>query len=169
MKNKKFHIRMQKISSKKGITTIELLVVASIIIVMATVALPNLMVYIKQYRYDNYVAKMEYLVKYSKMLGMERTTNISVCVSGSSVTLYDIGNSRSAAICSGTAVPQQGLSISESYISLSGSGASFDPRGMAIQTGYVCLAYNNGYTRLCISSTGVRKEIGSGDCASCSS
>lgn len=163
------HITTPGPTEKKGITTIELVSVVSIIAILAAAGIFNLAGYIKQYKYDNYVTKMEYLVKYSKMLSMERTTNIGVCVSGSTVALYDMGTSRSAAVCSGTAVPQQSLAVPESYISLSGSGASFDPRGMAIQTGYVCLAYNNGYTRLCISSTGVRRDSGSGACASCSS
>ena len=152
-----------KIKGHKGFTIVELLIVVSLIAILSAVAIPALLKYQRDYKFWDYASQMEYLVKSAKILAMERTTNVGVCVSGSTLTIRDLGTDRGAGICTGTVV--RTMQVTDSYVSLSGSGASFDPRGLAIQLGSACVTYDGRFERVVISRAGVRTERGSGGCS----
>ncbi|MCC6345618.1 MAG: prepilin-type N-terminal cleavage/methylation domain-containing protein [Nitrospirales bacterium] len=157
---------------QEGFSLLELIIVVVIVAVISAVAVSSISKFIKQYKFDSYAANMEYLVKLGKIKALELTSNVGVCVDTAArqLSIRDIGTSRSAGICSGS--PLQGASnmtVAESYITVAGTGASFDPRGLAIQSGYTCFSYNGRYARVCISRSSVRTDSGAGGCSSCSS
>jgi len=155
-----------KIKGHKGFTIVELLIVVSLIAILSAVAIPALLKYQRDYKFLDYASQMEYLVKSAKILAMERTTNVGVCVEESRLTIRYLGTSRGAGICTGDVV--RTMHVTDSYVSLSGSGASFDPRGLAIFTGNVSVSYSGRCEIVCISRTGIRtKRVLSGTC-SCS-
>lgn len=155
-----------QIKNPKGFSLVELMIVVSIFAILAAVAIPALLKYQRDYKFIDYASRMEYLVKQAKIYAMERTTNVGVCVSGSTstLTIRDLGTSRGAGICTGT--PIKTMTVTESYVTLAGSGASFDPRGLAIFTGNVCVRYadSNRYEAVRISRAGIRTERGAGAC-----
>ncbi len=155
-----------KYIGQKGFSLVELLITIAIIGIVAAIAIPNFISYQRSYKFTDYASQIEYLIKYAKIYAMERTTNVGICVSGSELTVRNIGTSRSAGICSGSVVST--MTVPESYITIAGSGASFDPRGVAIWSGYVCVSYNNKYSKMCISKASLRKQEGSGGCSPCS-
>jgi hypothetical protein len=106
-------------------------------------------------------------VKFAKIHAMEATTNTSVCLSSGQLSVCELGTSRSAALCSGMAVRTLAIPSSHNYISLGGSGASFDPRGLAISTGNVCVTADGAFTRFCIGKLQVQKAEGTGSCGNC--
>ncbi|MFO0751902.1 MAG: prepilin-type N-terminal cleavage/methylation domain-containing protein [Thermodesulfovibrionales bacterium] len=156
---------------QEGFSMIEMVVAVAIASVITAIAVFNLSKFIKQYRFDSTAANMENLVKLGKIKALEFTSNVGICVDTASkqVSVRNLGTSRSAGICTGSAFQGASMSVTEDYITLAGSGASFDPRGLAIFSGYVCVSYNNQYQRVCISKTGIRTEGGQGGCSSCSS
>lgn len=152
-----------------GFTLMEAVVVFIIISVLAAISIPEIIKYRKQYVFNSYGSQMDYLVKYGKIYAMQKTTNVGICVSGSVFSVRDIGTSRSAAACGGTVLKTMEIKTDDSYVTVAGSGASFDPRGLAINQGWSCVEYGNKHIKSCISRTGIRKEEGTGVCAACSS
>ncbi len=167
--------------NKKGFSLVELIIAAAIVSIMVSVAIPNLTKYYRDYIFNDYASQMEYLVKTAKIYAMERTTNVAVCRSGTNLlTLQNIGTSRSftlacnaSSLCTGTNPTTpciiKTMNITHSYVTLAGSGASFDPRGLAILPGNVCGAYDGRHRKVCISRTGIRTDIERpGGCVACS-
>ncbi len=155
-----------KLRGQKGFSLVELMIVVSLVAILSAIAIPALLKYQRDYKYLDYASQMEYMVKIAKIHAMERTTNVGVCVSGNALTIRDIGTSRGAGICTGTELRR--MSVTDSYVTLAGSGGSFDPRGLAIFLGNVCVAYDGKHRKVCISRTGVRTDIErTGGCVSC--
>ncbi|MBZ0156827.1 MAG: prepilin-type N-terminal cleavage/methylation domain-containing protein [Alphaproteobacteria bacterium] len=157
---------------QEGFSLLELIIVVVIVAVISAAAISSISKFIKQYKFDSYAANMEYLVKMGKIKALELTSNIGICVNtgNKQLSIRNIGTSRSAGICSGSTLQgASSMTVTESYITVAGTGASFDPRGLAIQSGYMCLSYNNRYAKICISRSSVRTESGAGGCSSCSS
>ncbi len=151
-----------KLKGQKGLSLVELLVAISLIAILASIAIPALLKYQRDYTFIDYASQMKYLVKQAKIYAMERTTNVGVCVQGNMLTIRNIGTSRGAGICTGTVL--RTMTVTDSYVTLTGSGASFDPRGLAIQLGNVCVAYGGRYERVVVSRVGIRTERGNGGC-----
>jgi len=158
-----------KSGGQRGVSLMEMVIVLSIAAIAMTAVIPTLRGYYQQYTFNNYASEMAYLVKYGKIYAMANTTNVGVCVSGSQLTIYNVGTNRGAGLCSGTSVKSMTIASGDSYVSLSGAGASVDPRGLAITAGSVCVAYNGGYSRVCIGTTGIRTDQGTGGCSACTS
>jgi len=157
--------------SNSGYSLVELLAVISLIGILVSLSIPYMSKFIRYTKYQNYCNSLEILVRQAKILAMERSTNIGICVDDErTVKIFDTGTARTY-ICTGT--PIRTLQIEDkdtSFVRFSGSGASFDPRGFAIFNGNVCV-YNsekNVYFLLCISRFGgIRVETGNGGCRSC--
>lgn len=149
-----------RINNQKGFSLVELMIVVSIFAILAAIAIPALLKYQRDFKFLDYASQMEYLVKQGKIYAMERTVNVGVCVSGNTLAIRNLGTSRGAGICSGTAIMT--MTVTDSYVTLAGSGASFDPRGLAIQIGNVCVIYpdRNMYEAIRISRAGIRTERG---------
>ncbi len=153
---------MKKLRQNRGFSIIELMIVVAVIAILSGIAVPQLLNYYRDYKFLDYASQMEYLVKQGKIYAMERTTNVGVCVSGNTLSIRDIGTSRGAGICTGT--PIRSMTVTDSYVTLGGSGGSFDPRGLAIQIGTTCVTYSGKFVKMHISRAGIRKEAGSGGC-----
>lgn len=155
-----------KFKSQRGFSLVELMITVSIVAILSAIAIPALLKYQRDYKFWDYASQMEYLVKMAKIYAMERTTNVGVCVSGGTLTIRDLGTSRGAGICSGTEIRR--MTVTDSYVTLAGSGASVDPRGITIWSGNTCVSYNNKYTKMCFSKASVRRVEGNGGCTPCS-
>jgi prepilin-type N-terminal cleavage/methylation domain-containing protein len=158
---------------QKGFSLVELIIAAAILSIMAAIAIPNLTKYYRDYKFNDYASRMEYLVKYSKIYAMEKTKNVGLCVNTTdkSFTIRDLGTSRGADKCSGSKIRE--MSVSEGYITLAGYGVfglgpTIDPRGLAIFNGSVCISNGTKYSRVCIKTASIRTEKGDGGCSSCS-
>jgi type IV fimbrial biogenesis protein FimT len=118
----------------KGFSLVELLIAMALIVILASVAIPQLQRFYRTYKYNEYVLEVESTIKWARLVAMERSTNVSVCVQGTSLTVYDNGTSRSLQ-CSGNVL--RTVNITDSFVSIQGSSFNFDPRGLGITAGNV--------------------------------
>jgi type II secretory pathway pseudopilin PulG len=162
-----------KRTSQKGFSLVEIILVLALGITMMSIAIPSLMKYYRNYKFEDYASQIEYLVKYGRIYAMERTRNVGICVNTTTktFTIRDLGTARGADKCSGSEIRK--LSISESYITIAGYGAlglgpTIDPRGLTIYKGSVCISNGTKFSRVCIDTTSIRTENGNGGCSACS-
>ena len=151
-----------------GFTLIEALMTLIIVGILSAIGVPSYLNLMKSYTLNQYGANMDYLVKYARVMAMEKTTNSGICVnSNTQLIIYDIGTDRASGICTGTSSMTMNITSSHASgynISVNGSGGSFDPRGIAIQLGNVCVTNGTKYFKTVISRTGMRNEEGTGGC-----
>jgi prepilin-type N-terminal cleavage/methylation domain-containing protein len=161
-------VRSLLIGQGKGFSLIEVLVVVIILGILSALAIPLYNQSIKDHKLTKYGNNLEYLIKSAKIMAMERTTNIGICVdSNTKLTVYNMGTSRGGGACSGTEVMSMTIESGDATghsISLSGTGGSFDPRGLAIFTGSACVSSGIKYYKVFISRTGLRTENKTGAC-----
>lgn len=160
--------RVDIMTTSHGFSIVELMIVVIIMGVVSSLAIPSVRETIRGHKLTQNGKSIEYLVRYAKIMSMERTTNIGVCVNDSkTLTLYDLGTDRSAGVCSGTSIMNMTVPDTDASgysISLSGSGASLDPRGLAIQTGNGCVSNGITYYNVVVNRTGVSVDSKAGPC-----
>lgn len=151
--------------NKKAFTLIEMLVVISIIAVLLGVAMLYGPKYMRTYKYKEDVFQTEMAIKNAKLKAMERSINVSVCTNVKTLTVVDRKRDRSACSCDGTVLITVNLS---NYSNYSGNGCRFmfDPRGLAVFGGNVCLSNGDVYTKFTVAAGAGRilVERGSGQC-----
>jgi len=149
-----------------GFTLVELVIVIGLVVILMAIAFPSFRVYYKNYKFNDYAYSMEHLIKGSKLTAMERSINVGLCVNSGTqtLTIINMGESRSNT-CTGATLNT--FQIDDSFVSLSGSGSAFDPRGFAIFNGNVCVSKNTNerHYKVVISRFGaIRIEKGAGGC-----
>ncbi len=146
----------------KGFNLVELLVVIAILAILLGVASPYLVKFYKTYKFWEVAGEVDYTVKWAKIYAMKQTTNVGLCVVNNELRVYDVGLNRGGPTCSGTLIRSVRSEISS--ISIVGSGAMFDPRGLAIYNGSVCVSDGQSFNMQCISTAGIRTIKGAGTC-----
>ena len=152
--------------NKKGVSLLECLLVLSIIVILSTFAVPAWNRFFEINRYNNFIMAVENAITQAKIIAMEKSTNVGVCVSGNQILIYDTGYARSNNPCTGTLLFT--VTPESENISVSSSGTIiFDPRGLNIMVGgNVCIHHNefNTYYRIRVGRGHQRVEKGSGGC-----
>jgi type IV fimbrial biogenesis protein FimT len=172
MKNKKFsHLSNSLSSTLKAFTLIEILIVLIIVSIILAIAINNFQKFRKIYTYQQYISELETAVRMAKLKAVERSVNVSVCAdtSSNSVVVYDIGTSRSNT-CSSGGNKIYMINIDNSIATVIGTtnGFSFDPRGLGITAGSICIQMADGsmYYKISVQSLSGRINIykGKGPC-----
>lgn len=129
---------MSKITYKEtrtkvfGLSLVEFLVIIAILVIIITIAMPNVTRYYKTYKFNQYVLEIENTLKWARMIAMERSINVSVEVEGSAVKFYSTGENLDPQI---SRVMLRSISISpydQNFIKFEATGFPiiFDPRGL---------------------------------------
>ena len=158
--------------NKKGVSLLECLLVLSIIVILSTFAVPAWNRFFEINRYNNFIMAVESAITQAKIIAMEKSTNVGVCVSGNQILIYDTGYARNNDPCTGTLLFT--VTPESENISISSSGRIiFDPRGVRIPVDEeengevdVCIHHNefNTFYRIIIGRGHQRVEKGSGGC-----
>jgi type IV fimbrial biogenesis protein FimT len=151
----------------KGFSLIEFFIVIGILAILASIGFPSIQKLYKVYKFNQYAFELENTVKWAKIKAMERSSNISICLNGNEIRVYDEGTKRSPS-CSENLL--RTMKITDTwitlYISVGKSGLMFDPRGLAIYGGNVCITDGERYFKAVLQSDrgAIRIEGGSGRC-----
>ena len=152
--------------NKKGVSLLECLLVLSIIVILSTFAIPAWNRFFEINKYNNFIMAVENAITQAKIIAMEKSTNVGVCVSGNQILIYDTGYAGSDDPCTGTLLFT--VTPESENISVSSSGTIiFDPRGLNILVGgNVCIHHNefNTYYKIIVGRGHQRVEKGSGGC-----
>ncbi|HEV09603.1 MAG TPA: type II secretion system protein [Sulfurihydrogenibium azorense] len=155
--------------SNKGFTLIEMLVAIAILSVLLGVAVLNLPKFLRVYKYKEDVFQVEMVIKNAKLKAMERTTNVIVCVDNNkTLRVVDVGTDRGSRNCNGNTLYTVNLSSFSNFDTTTGTGFRFmfDPRGLAVVAGNVCLSNGEVFTKFRVQDNAGRIliERGSGTC-----
>ncbi|MBX0311837.1 MAG: GspH/FimT family pseudopilin [Sulfurihydrogenibium sp.] len=168
MKNKKFfHLSNSLHASSRAFTLIEMLIVLLTAILILAIAINNFPKQRKIYTYQQYISELETAVRMAKLKAVERSVNVSICPVNNSIVVYDKGSDRSYP-CDGNGKIIYTINIDNSIATVKGSGFSFDPRGLGIIGGNICIQSADGsmYYKILVQSLSGRINIqkGSGGC-----
>ena len=67
--------------NKKGVSLLECLLVLSIIVILSTFTIPAWNRFFEINRYNNFIMAVESAITQAKIIAMEKSTNVGVCVS----------------------------------------------------------------------------------------
>jgi Tfp pilus assembly protein FimT len=119
------------------------------------------------YTYQQYISELETAVRMAKLKAVERSVNVSVCPVNNSIVVYDKWSDRSYP-CNGNGNIIYTINIDDSITTVKGSGFSFDPRGLGIMGGNICIQSADGSMHYRISvqplSGRINIQKGSGGC-----
>jgi len=167
MKNKRFFYLSSLRATSRAFTLVEMLIVLLIATLILAIAINNFPKQRKIYTYQQYISELETAVRMAKLKAVERSVNISVCSVNNSIVVYDKGLDRSYP-CNGNGNIIYTINIDSSIATVRGSGFSFDPRGLGIIGGNICIQSADGsmYYKISVQSLSGRINIqrGSGGC-----
>ena len=156
--------------NKKGVSLLECLLVLSIIVILSTFTVPSIQKLYRTYKFNEYAFKLESLVRWAKITAIEKGINVSICVSERNVLVYNETTSRDPS-CSGQIlksliIPDTWIASSIS-VALDASGLMFDPRGLAIFGGNVCISDGSRYYKVVLQSGrgAITIKSGEGGCS----
>jgi prepilin-type N-terminal cleavage/methylation domain-containing protein len=168
MGNRKFfHLSNSLRATSRAFTLVEMLIVLLIATLILAIAINNFPKQRNIYTYQQYISELETAVRMAKLKAVERSVNISVCPVNNSIVVYDKGSDRSSP-CDGNGKIIYTINIDNSIATEKGSGFSFDPRGLGIMSGNICIQSADGsmYYKISVQSLSGRINIekGSGGC-----
>lgn len=164
MKNKRFFYLNSLRATSRAFTLIEMLIVILIASLILAVAINNLPRQRNIYTYQQYISELETAVRMAKLKAVERSINVSVCPVNNSIVVYDKGVDR-ANPCDGNGNIIYTINIDNSVATVRGSGFSFDPRGLGIIGGNICIQSADGsmHYRILVQSLSGRINIEKGN------
>uniref|UniRef100_A0A7C4JRV8 Prepilin-type N-terminal cleavage/methylation domain-containing protein n=1 Tax=Thermodesulfobacterium geofontis TaxID=1295609 RepID=A0A7C4JRV8_9BACT len=157
----------------KGFTLIEFLIVIGILAILASIGFPSIKKLYRVYKFNQYAFELENVVKWAKITAMEKSSGISICLNGNEIRVYDEGPLRSPS-CSESENTKllKIIRINDTWITprilvaLDKSGLMFDPRGLAIYDGNICITDGERYFKVVLQSDrgAIEIEGGIGGC-----
>lgn len=149
--------------NKKGFSLVEVLIVVAIITILSAVAIPNIQKFYRIYKYQEYSYSLESAVKWAKLTAMQRSIGVGICrQDNNTIRFINMGSQRSN-ICSGSDLRVLTINSSDSFMTFSGTGSAFDPKGFAVSVGNVCISDGNKNLNISINKFGVidvKKNMG---------
>jgi len=157
-------------NSNKAFSIVELLVVIAILAILTYIFMGPSVKWYHQYKLYSEGQRLHSLVMEAKTYAISNSVYTSLCNSGSSLAIYNLGLYPNSS-CGGNIVESYSLpSYESSYLTYTGSSGyiSFDARGVSAQNGNVCVydSYINQYYIICVSYAGIRDTFGTGGCPS---
>ena len=163
--------------NKKGVSLLECFLVLSIIVILSTFTVPSIQKLYRTYKFNEYAFKLESLVRWAKITAIEKGINVSICVSERNILVYNETTSRDPS-CSGNVLKVLKItddwidsnikvSLNNIKVSLNKAGLMFDPRGLAIFGGNVCISDGSRYYKVVLQSGrgAITIKSGEGGCS----
>jgi len=157
----------------KGFSIIEFFIVIGILAILASIGFPSIKKLYRVYKFNQYAFELENVVKWAKITAMKRSSDVSICLNGNEIRVYDEGPLRNPS-CSESENTKllKVIKITDTWITANKSIASgksglmFDPRGLAIWGGNICISDGNRYYKVVLQSGrgAIKIESGSGRC-----
>jgi type IV fimbrial biogenesis protein FimT len=140
-----------------------MLIVLLIVTLILAVAINNFPKQQKIYTYQQYISELEAAVRMAKLKAVERSVNVSVCLVNNSIVVYDKGSDRTNP-CDGNGNIIYTINIDSSVATVKGSNFSFDPRGLGIIGGNICIQSVDGsmYYKISVQALSGRINIEKG-------
>ncbi len=158
---------------RKGFSIIEFFIVIGILAILASIGFPSIKKLYRVYKFNQYALELENVVKWAKITAMERSSDVSICLNGNEIRVYDEGPLRDPS-CSESENTKllKVIKITDTWIipsisvALNKSGLMFDPRGLAIYSGSICITDGEKYFKAKLQSGrgAIKIESGSGRC-----
>jgi prepilin-type N-terminal cleavage/methylation domain-containing protein len=163
MKNKRLFYLSSLRATSRAFTLIEMLIVILIATLILAVAINNFPKQRKIYTYQQYISELETAVRMAKLKAVEKSVNVSVCPVKNSIVVYDKGSVRSYP-CNGNGNIIYTIDIDNSIATVRGGGFSFDPRGLGIMGGNICIQSADGsmYYKILVQTLSGRINIQKG-------
>lgn len=76
-----------------GITLIESLVFLAILVILASIAIPQVRKFYRIYKFNQYVSEVESTLKLARLLALERSISVSIYVEDSELKIYNSSTS----------------------------------------------------------------------------
>ncbi len=154
---------------KNAFSVIEMLIVIAIFAILVYVfAGPSIRWY-HEYKLFSEGQRLHYMVIEAKTYSVSHTVYTSVCLSGNSIVIYNLGI-QPTSLCTGKAVEAYTLpSYNASSLSYQQTQViSYNPRGVSYQEGSICVYDStvNQYYMVCATYAGIRDISGTGTCPS---
>ena len=157
----------------KGFSIIEFFIIIGILAILASIGFPSIKKLYRVYKFNQYAFELENVVKWAKITAMERSSDVSICLNGNEIRVYDEGPLRNPS-CSESENTKllKVIKITDTWIiprisvALNKPGLMFDPRGLAIWGGNICISDGNRYYKVVLQSGrgAIKIESGSGRC-----
>jgi len=157
----------------KGFSIIEFFIVIGILAILASIGFPSIKKLYRVYKFNQYAFELENVVKWAKITAMERSSDVSICLNGNEIRVYDEGPLRNPS-CSESENTKllKVIKITDTWIiprisvALNKPGLMFDPRGLAIWGGNICISDGNRYYKVVLQNGrgAIKIESGSGRC-----
>lgn len=144
--------------TNKGFTLVEIMVSIVIMGIILAISASSGSYLYRDYKYSDYVSKVEYLSKYAKIYSVKNAVYTGLCVNGKTLTLANFGAKVSGDPCSVAFTPITTVKITEKYISVKPVTTSntknfiIDPRGIATSNITDATNINNNTSALCLSN-----------------
>lgn len=162
-----------KYKKSRGFSVLEFLIIIGIIAILASIGFPGMKKFYRIYKFNTYAFELENLVKWAKITAIERSSGVSICLNNNEIRVYDEGPLRNPS-CSESENTKllkimkinDNWIVSDIDVALGKLGLMFDPRGLAIFEGNICITDNERYFKIVLQSDrgAIRIEGGNGRC-----